>query len=440
MPVDLNEVLNKFIANPQNDFDAKREIDSRILNQQPPQAPNPQQAEFARNLLGNKIAYAAAENDAQRQAAHEQSELLRSAGNAVGLDLSGYGSDVSLQEATRNLMTQRARDIVGALNGHYSKTSDQFFSQRYDDLLRAGYSPRQAKKFAGDMARKYQANRVSYLDNLYNSYGRGDSALSNQILASMSTENPVLAEFYTKTNPKPLDEYNRQNQLEDLIMSHDFDLEKMLATFGYNTQLANQQAELSRQNATYSSDLTEQRDIRKENRQFEMGFQKIIGTIQMAKALGLSDSDVENITRHAFNLQSSGGEGAESKKILLDFFKNSQATIQGQINSIVKQYGDDPASMPDNVKQQVAELHAQIQQYQESAEIVAGLRHPDEVLVFENSFTGTQINEVVSKIWEDAGGDVTKFQQGVRAVLDASPISESKKQEILRIASVYNAG
>lgn len=68
----------------------------------------------------------------------------------------------------------------------------------------AGYSPRQAKKFAGYNARDYQANRVAYLDNLYNSYGRDGlvtTPLGNQIIGQLATENPMLANFYANAYP-----------------------------------------------------------------------------------------------------------------------------------------------------------------------------------------------------------------------------------------------
>lgn len=111
-----------------------------------------------------KSLYDAAKDDEQRQAIHKQAENLRNVGNAAGYDLSGYGSGVTFADATQNLATQQARDIAAILSGQgaYSMTSEQYYTDTYYNLLQAGYSPWQARKFAGNRAREYQANHVAY--------------------------------------------------------------------------------------------------------------------------------------------------------------------------------------------------------------------------------------------------------------------------------------
>ena len=64
---------------------------------------------YAGDILGSKMAYATAQNDAQRQAASLNANMLRQAAQGAGMDLSGYGSDVSLQDAMQNLQTNDAR-------------------------------------------------------------------------------------------------------------------------------------------------------------------------------------------------------------------------------------------------------------------------------------------------------------------------------------------
>ena len=255
----IDEILNKLFSpdgtqEPSGTDLVNGAIKSALPQSTATQTVNPYQLDIQRGLLGLKQVYDAAQkvNDTQgMQQAHTGAELLRNKANAAGIDVSGFDSGVSLADATNNLASQEARDIMNALQGQYSKSSEQYFSQKYDELLREGYSPRQAKKFAGDMARKYQANRVAYLNGLYNGYGRDGlvtNEYGNQFLGMLANENPVLANFYATIYPNVKDAYNRQNQLDDLLLAQKFGRENRQDAFNYNAALAQLQGDIAREN------------------------------------------------------------------------------------------------------------------------------------------------------------------------------------------------
>lgn len=239
----------------QEPLDGKQMIDVSMAKALDiPQAPNPYALNVQRGLLAQKQAYADAKTDADKVTAHSTAEILRNKANAAGIDVSGYGSDVSLGDAVNNLASQEARDIMGALQGYYSRDSGQYYTDKYLQGIEMGMSPRRARKAAEALAGNYKADRVNYLDGLLNSYGRGDTALANQIIASMIPEAPALAQFYALTNPRPLDDYNAANTaaqeavkqgyaLELLGAGHGYDLEKIGAQTAGNIALENARSE-----------------------------------------------------------------------------------------------------------------------------------------------------------------------------------------------------
>lgn len=236
---------------PQEPLDGKQMIDVSMAKALDiPQAPNPYALNVQRGLLTQKQAYADAKTDADRATAHSAAELLRNKANAAGIDVSGYGSGVSLGDAVNNLASQEARDIMGALQGYYSRDSGQYYNDEYWRGIERGLSPRKAQKVAEALTGSYKADRVQYLDGLLNSYGRDDTALANQIIASMIPESPAIAQFYALTNPNPLNEYNTA-----------VDVAKQLANNGYQINLIRESGDQTRRNQNNAAGLDNQRLI-----------------------------------------------------------------------------------------------------------------------------------------------------------------------------------
>lgn len=210
--------------------------------------------------------------------AHKRAELIRNTANSAGIDLSDVGEGVTLEDATRNLASRQSRDIIAALQGQYSLTSDQFYQKKFEDAIRSGLSARQARNLAGNLVREYQAQRVAYLDGVYNTYGRDGlvtNEYGNQFIAAMASENPTLANFYAQIYPNATNEYNRASQLEQLAIAHDYGLENMLHQFDFNQALALLGGEITRANQANQSRLTEQREERSDRRKFELKAQEI---------------------------------------------------------------------------------------------------------------------------------------------------------------------
>ena len=242
-----------------------------------PPAPNPYELYAQQQILQAKAAYEGAQGianaaadqyyGAQRnaqdpaqaayvnqltQATQQQSsklaENIRAQMGAAGVDMSQYGSDVSLADANQRYATQQTQAIMQAMNGQYSLSADQFYEQEFLKGIMNGLSARRARRLAGHRAREYQADRVAYLDGLYNSYGRDElvtNELGNQIIGWMSQENPSLANYYAKIYPNARDAYKRQNELQDLALSHQYGFEDRADAARHNMNYADYTAILN---------------------------------------------------------------------------------------------------------------------------------------------------------------------------------------------------
>lgn len=232
----LGALSNNNQPEPQEQIGGKEMVD-RAMEPVVSPTPNSYERQLQRAIVEQKQAYADAQTDAARQQASSMAEFLRSQGNAGGMDLSGYGSDVSLADAYKNLYSQQAREIMGALQGQYSMNSNQYYEQQYARALVQGLSRKDAKAVAGKQAREYQANRVAYLNGVYNSYGHDGlvtNDIGNQIIGMMSMENPSLANFYATIYPNAKDAYRQQNELEQLGVANKNALERMGAQHNFN--------------------------------------------------------------------------------------------------------------------------------------------------------------------------------------------------------------
>lgn len=232
-------------------------------------APNPYAIGLQRGVTVQKQAYGDAQDDAGRQMAASTAELLRNKAAAAGIDMSGYGSDVSYNDAYNNLASREAQDIMEALQGRYAMGSDQYYERQYEKARWSGLSVNQAKRLAGAQAREYQANRVAYLQGAYNSYGhdgRVTNDYGNMFLGMMAQENPTLANFYAQVYPNQKEAYIRDNQIEDKVLDQTHLLERLQTVFNhditkmgvsdyYNTHQQMVGGEIARQNAGFNSAL-----------------------------------------------------------------------------------------------------------------------------------------------------------------------------------------
>lgn len=342
---------------------AKDQIDDKILEAsmnsqvagqqpQPIQMHSPDQPGYWQGLdYGRQIAYLKGlyetapsdeQGDATRNFAGTLANMLRAQMDAAGIDSSSFGSNVTVRDTYQNLQSAQARDTLRALEGKYSQSSDDFYQDAYYKNIMAGHSPRQARKFAGIAARQYQAERVAYLDNMYNTYGR-DGYVTNdwgvRNLGMLAQENPTLANLYAQFYPNPKDAYARQNQLEDaainrqnqlglLQLGHQYGLENMETQFKYNEQFAENNWGRSEKSADKASDRRKSEkfygsnvDLNKYRAQLEADWQL---WQEKQKFLNLTKEETPSEVEQVFNqglelAKKNGFEGEDANNIAVQY-------------------------------------------------------------------------------------------------------------------------
>ena len=216
-----NEQINNAVLNA-NSLQGKPQLSDSTPNYLTNQA----LGEILRLKALNELAPAGEAGDAERKRTNDQANYLRDTYAAAGMNLDQFGADNATSRDTAQYMyAQRLKDLYNAImpDGKYYRSADDYYNDKYEALVMGGYSPGQARRAARSMARDYQAERVGYLDAVYNNYGR-DGYVNNefaaQILPKIAQENPMLANFYGNFYPGAKDEYNQQNKLTEKILDN----------------------------------------------------------------------------------------------------------------------------------------------------------------------------------------------------------------------------
>lgn len=372
------------------------EIVNREMERAMRPAPNPWENQIRQGVLGAKQAYnaaldaynnpqsSAAQQSTAQQAMIDQNAIanrFRNAAQSAGLDTSGYGAGVSLADTQSYLDSEKARDITEALKGAYSMTTDQFYERKYEEAIMRGLSARRANRLAGNQAREYQANRVAYLDGLYNSWGH-DGSVTNpigiQVLGMIAQDNPMLANLYAQVYPNPRDAYNTENEMAKTILQsdnalknalalqsagHSNRLQEMAQSHGYSLETLEKQYLYQLQNDIFRDDRAAQAKIAEiaakdaaTQREF---LRKAQNAHQLAAMLGIPEGsemykavmyqgvlgkDMPNLDKNAFN------------KEIFSAGKTTIEALENQITGIRERLT--AKDLPDNER---AELEAQLQ-------------------------------------------------------------------------------
>jgi len=338
---------------------------------------------YAGDITGQKIAYAAAQNDAQRQAASMNADMLRQAAQGAGMDLSGYGSDISLQDAMQNLQTNDARALVEMFQGKYAKSSDQFFEDKWNELIRNGMPVGRAQRAAGELARRYQGERVNYLQGMLQGYGfdgRVVTPIGQQIVGQIAAENPQVANMYLNANPNQKDAYNTDSKMAQLAMTNDNAMAKLAMQIAGNMDYLNRSGEIQRDNATHQSNLIEQRDANQQQRSLDFINKNAMAVHSTVKEF-LGDDAANMAVASMFNILNRGsGKGGSTNatddkdfKNYIDALDKTQNRLIEQRNSIVNQYKANLEGMPPEAQEQIAKLDSQLEVIQNAIFGVSGL-------------------------------------------------------------------
>lgn len=424
-----------------------------------PQAPNVVQNKLINDVLAQKIAYdlaeqkyKAAQDEATRQGLlsdmqkfNQQANFLRDTGNKLGIDLSGYGEGVSFQDADRNLYTKELQELMHMSTGRYSLSADRFYEQEFERQMMSGTSADTARRRASRAAREYQADRVAYLNGLYNSYGRDGlvtNATGNDILRRLAADDPTAANFYAQVYPNAKNAYERQNKLEDDAIAQTNTFAKMAKAFEYNTLEQLLGGEITRQNQANAADLadrnaanqakrTEEAKTREAEQAFEYRYKQFMGDIMFAKNL-IPDADIKELTYAVMKFTTSKGKDKESAKELTNFYKNMIETKQKQKEFIMDRYKDAENGIPQEEQDNINQLDADISTYTEQLEVLAGIRDVEPTFEFRNLQTDEQINNMMETIWKAMDGRKEPFLQSIEDTIKKSPTLTERKKGYIR--------
>lgn len=205
----------------------------------------------------------------------------------------------------------------------YSRSSDDYYESAYTDLLRRGYTTKEAEYGAAKAAADYKANRLAHMQMQMENGGVDPQtgAITNlglQTLVNMQEESPEAAALWSHAYdlPKAIYGYTRDIAKADHNAQNALDKAIKIAEINYKYNQMGANAQLGRQVqlANYKAQMDEA--IRKGRQQ-----EAIQMAINLAKAEGASDQEAQ-IQAYRYVLGGGGsgsrggrgsGEGKEEK-------------------------------------------------------------------------------------------------------------------------------
>ena len=194
----------------------------------------------------------AVQQNQQAQQAAMLQQLLTNPNLTANLESSALGQamqdSVQQQPSTANLF----RD--------YSRNSNDIYESAYSDLLRQGYTTRQAEYGAAKAARDYKANRIANAQTRMENggYDPATGMITNQglrALIDMQSESPEAASLWSQAYDLPRvgyaygrdiakGDYNAARQFDYSQRGADAQMERQIQLYRFNRQMQN--AELAR--------------------------------------------------------------------------------------------------------------------------------------------------------------------------------------------------
>ncbi len=217
--------------------------------------------------------------DQIRERANVSADYYRQLGDTAGYDLSRYGSDVSYSDAYSNLQTEKARAIVDLTQGKYSMPSDQFYDVKYQELRENGLPVGRAQRAAAEFARRYQAERVNYLNDALYGYGydgRIMTDLGRKIVADLAREGQgEIANMYLNGKANDKEAYAQESALarELAQLTASGQNAQALAILNHELGLDDKSADLENYMTRYNfeSKINKADEIDRETRSYQWG-------------------------------------------------------------------------------------------------------------------------------------------------------------------------
>lgn len=165
---------------------------------------------IASELIKLKAVYEEAEkqgNTEVMQKAAESAKTMRTIADRMGMDLSPYGADQTLGDAQLAFEVDTRKGMRNALRGNLS--SEEYYDKMYDELRKQGVPRNQARATAAEYAGRYQAKRISGIEDALYEYGIDPTtnALNDygtQMVLELQRENPDHANALSKMYGLPV--------------------------------------------------------------------------------------------------------------------------------------------------------------------------------------------------------------------------------------------
>ena len=308
-------------------------------------------------------------NPALQEQAAKSADIWRKAAQDADFDLSQYGSGVSLEDAYRNLQTNDARAAVDFAQGKYALNSDEYFKRKYRELMEQGYSARHARRAAGELAQRYQGERVVYLDKMLHGYGfdgRVMTPLGQQIAGQIALEGqPEIASMYLSQNPNQNAAYQQENALAQQVMQDKGAMVRLMQNYVNNLNTMQAQADINRV-GKYEDEKIRQRgkmfdkDVdfayslkaaaqaqKMDDEQFNTKLNRLMNIT--SSVLKLSPEDQKFAIASAFNLNIPTGKN-DLKQAVIDKIQKQKDSLLKEQELIIKQLTGDQM-LPDDLRE-----------------------------------------------------------------------------------------
>lgn len=275
--------------------------------------------QFRQGLLADKMAWQRAyeAGDPQGMAtAALNADSHRKQAAAAGVDVSGYGSNVSLIDAAQrfaNTDTKALNDIFYNL-----KDTGRGYTQDVADYLDQGYSIDSAKRLAGQNAEYNTQDNMNRLVDAFHMYGKDPRGAINdnglRILGQMAQAGGAspseLANFYAQMQASPKDSWNFENSLLTAQNAQNYALDRMDRSQQYTRENQDRAFAQQEKMARLNNDLGIQRMMAQAQIQIQSGvMSKEAGYNWIVQKLEEAGVDKQTARQYAAT-QLLGGKGS----------------------------------------------------------------------------------------------------------------------------------
>lgn len=377
------------------------------------------------------------------QQAHLDAETARAQLAGMGYDTNGISEQTTIQDAYKNLASEKAQNIMQAMQGEYSKSSDDFYMDKYIEARARGLNPERAKRVAGIQAQRYQAGRVGHLNNLFNAYGFDGNAISPEgvrHLVEVARNDPLAAQIYMQMFAHPKDVFNHNNAVDLLNVGADHALTKAHNANEHEKVMEDKRHEQLKERLALQNEYT--RALAE--LQASLGLNRDTGYYRNQKMIdqefyqnpvqqtydnyynalinrGMSDQDAKAYAMSAITapiLQKGSGQQRGDGSISPD---KQITSITGMYNAIVKQienlHAQDPEGRNPAIQEEIGRLSKKLNEYQSYIDDVAGIQPVSPRLPAFAGDGGDTDQKLLDYAWNRSNGNMELYKEAVREMM-----------------------